>query len=69
MTSSCKTCRFYVKHGTFSLYGNCHRYPPRVVVGHFDVDMSCDYPETEWPTVNENDFCGEFVLGEESNLK
>ena len=39
----------------------CHRYAPKPLVGGSGQGWS----NWEWPQVEQDDFCGEFVLGEE----
>lgn len=51
----CTNCAFYrVEPG--EEYGRCHRYPPVMVV---EEGYSFDFP-----TVNDDDFCGEFQSGD-----
>lgn len=45
MLARCGACRFFFEGRV------CRRYPPGLLAGQHRV----------WPTVNENDFCGEFA--------
>lgn len=51
----CKNCAYY-KAEQGDEFGRCHRFPPVMVPE--DGQYSFDFP-----TVNEDDFCGEFARG------
>lgn len=51
----CSNCAFY-RAEPGDEHGRCHRYPPIMVPE--DGIYSFDFP-----TVNEDDFCGEFTRG------
>lgn len=61
MEESCKTCRFYQPHkkgnGADLEVGFCRRYAPRHVSG-----VGTGYEEILWPTVTEDDWCGEYEM-------
>lgn len=54
---SCKSCAFHTD-------GYCYRYPPQVYqesyFEHGDHEPSFRL-ESAWPSVGENDHCGEFI--------
>ena len=56
----CKTCAHYSAdveiEGRRGKDGDCHRYAPRPLVGGSGQGWS----DWEWPSVNEDDFCGEW---------
>lgn len=56
----CQNCAFYRaqrdEDGRLEEYGRCHRYPPVMV-------PEAEMHSFDFPTVNEEDFCGEWQQG------
>ena len=50
----CRNCQFLIRRDRDDPSGDCHRRSPLVTGGM----MSC--VETVWPSVNLDDWCGEF---------
>jgi len=70
MTPNCKTCRFWIRQG--AAFGECRRAQPypRLNINvsmrptddrrQFETSVSGYHaPQAEWPTTNEEDWCGE----------
>lgn len=61
----CKTCLYYASSG--GKQGRCRKYPPRVtsvpklLVHKGTADEYTTVPKTEWPIVEQSDWCGEFT--------
>ena len=57
----CKNCKYFTRDEKEK--GECHRYPPKVLLVKIDDIMQV------WPIVNEDTFCGEFTLAKERRHK
>jgi hypothetical protein len=55
----CEMCRYYSKRDE-----ECRREPPTVVVVDF-INSDGSYPETHFPSVTKDQWCGRFELAEE----
>jgi hypothetical protein len=58
---NCKGCRFFVFEG--GNIGECHRYAPRPILINEKTRAESSrslYEMAEWPTLDGNNFCGEF---------
>ena len=53
----CKNCKFFA--GGEQGIGECHRYPPKVLTTKTEGIAQA------WPVVNEDTFCGEFLVAKE----
>lgn len=76
MTDTCNTCCFWIRRGT--LFGECRRampYPrlnihirthPTYDNRQFEASVSGYHaPQAEWPTTNQDDWCGEHREGKQ----
>jgi hypothetical protein len=65
MTKSCSSCKYYKPDYEGSTQGLCRRFPPVLVPAH-PLRIAIEDPniETQWPEVNQEDWCGEYVRGE-----
>lgn len=52
---ACQSCRWFGPPYEESSDGRCRRYPPRV------VPDTREGPDTFWPVVEVNDYCGEWA--------
>ena len=63
MKQRCGSCRFgfYVegteKQGRCGIWGVCRRHAPRPLAG----GVGTGHSDWEWPTVNEDEWCGEWA--------
>lgn len=54
LNQHCGNCRFYGEH-------ECHRYAPRPkMFGEFNSPGTGEDEITVWPTLDEDDWCGEW---------
>ena len=77
MTSraTCASCRWWLRHEPFHVYGDCRRFPPlntlsvsgrEVMGGRVEVSM-VSHPQASWPNTHESDWCGEHAPREEED--
>lgn len=63
----CESCRFFYEHSPktsgsgSTVHGSCRRHPPAVIQKYVSHDKA-SVPETTWPLVATDDWCGDFAL-------
>lgn len=60
--ANCKDCKFWKKYSEGSSEGNCHRYPPNVVM------LETFHPAEQNPKTYASDWCGEYKMTTEKEF-